>query len=259
MSRNLAARAVLFVGLAASVHPPVARSANDDWHAAAPFGMPVEDNRIFAHMLFDQLEGRFGGTEPGFRWDGEGWIGTDQNRLWLKSEGSVITGTAKMGQHELLYGRPVNSFWDLQAGLRYDLDSFPSRGWAAIGIEGLAPNFFQLSATFYASDGGHFAAKLLVAYEQLITQRLIVEPLIELNAYTESDPARNVASGLSDVDTGVRLRYEVSRKFAPYLGVVYERTYGPANQPVGVGIGSPVEGTDRSGDWRLALGVRTWF
>lgn len=253
--RSFALHAALWAGLALSAS--AAEAANDDWRAAAPFGMPVEDQRIFGHLLFDQLEGRFGGTDPAFRWDGEGWLGTDKNRLWLKSEGSVINGTAEGGQHELLYDRPVKSFWNLQAGLRYDLDSFASRGWAAIGIEGLAPNFFQVSATFYASDGGHFAAKVLVAYEQLITQRLIVEPLIELNAYTRSDPARNVASGLSDIDAGLRVRYEVSRKFAPYLGVAYERTYGPASQRVGIAF--PVESTDRSGNWRLVLGVRTWL
>lgn len=253
MSRRLAACA----GLATSaLCAGVSQGQAGDGQAAAPFGPPIEDSPLFAHFLLNEFEGRFGTTDPAFRWDGEGWVGSDSQRLWVKTEGTVTDGVVEGGDHELLYSRPFSSFWDLQAGVRYDLDSFASRGWAAVGIEGLAPQFFQLSATLYASDAGHWAAKLLVSHEALITQRLILEPLAELNAYTKSDPPRNVASGLSDVDAGLRLRYEIRRKVAPYAGVVYERVYGPG--AASTGVTSPANGS-RSGDWRFAVGVRMWY
>lgn len=244
-------------GLATSVlRLGVAHAQAGDGQAAAPFGPPIEDSPVFGHFLFNELEGRFGSTDR-FRWDGEGWIGTDSQRLRIKTEGTVTDGVVEEGDHELLYSRPFSSFWDVQAGVRYDLDSVATRGWAAVGIEGLAPQFLQITATLYASDAGHFAAKLLVSYEALITQRLILEPLAELNAYTKSDPSRNVGSGLSDVDAGLRLRYEIHRTCAPYVGVVYERMYGP--EAPGRGVGSSPNDGSRSGDWRFAVGVRSWF
>jgi copper resistance protein B len=235
----------------------VARAQTVDLNGAAPFGLPINDQRVYAHAMLNEFEGRFGGPDSAFRWDGEAWVGTDTNRLWLKSEGFVANGIVSDGDHELLYDHPISPFFDIQAGLRYDRDSFASRSWAAVGLEGLAPYFFQFSATLYASDAGHFAAKVEVSYEELITQRLILEPLAELNAYTRSDSARGVASGLSDMDIGVRLRYEVSRKFAPYLGVAYERTYGPPVLEMAASQG--LTDTARSGEWRFAVGLRTWW
>ncbi len=230
-----------------------ARADAADTNTAAPFGQPASGDRVYVHGLFDELEGRFGGgSDASFRWDGEAWVGTDSNRLWFKSEGFAAHGRVDDGDHELLYARAISSYFDLQTGVRYDLDSAAGRGWAAVGVEGLAPYFFRLSATLYASDAAHFAAKVVVSYEALLTQRLIVEPLVELNAYTRSDPRRDVASGLSDLDAGLRLRYEISRKFAPYLGVVYERTYGPA-------LAGIAADSSRGPDWRLTVGVRTWF
>ncbi len=242
--------AVLAAGLPGSA---LAGADEGDSSAAAPFGPPSDDDRVYVHGLLDELEGRFGGTDVALRWDGEAWVGTDTNRLWLKSEGFVVGGRVEDGDHELLYARPVSTYFDVQAGVRYDLDSAPGRGWAAVGVEGLAPYFFHLSATLYASDAGHYAAKLLASYAELLTQRLILEPLAELNLYTRPDRARGVGAGLSDLDTGLRLRYEISRKFAPYLGVVYERSCGPSASA------SPNDALGRCGDWRLALGVRAWL
>jgi len=214
---------------------------------AAPFGPPVEDNMLYAHALLDELEGLFGGgQDPALRWEGAAWAGTDSGRLWFKSEGQMVNGRVEGGDQELLYSHPVSEFFDLQAGVRYDLDSGPGRGWGAIGVEGLAPYLFQVATTLYASDGGHFAARTRFSRELLLTQRLILTPSVELNAYTRQDPRRDVASGVSDIEAGLRLRYEISRKFAPYAGVVYER----------------LRGTDAAGSssgWRAAVGVRAWY
>jgi copper resistance protein B len=186
------------------------------------------DNQIFEHLRFDQLEGRTNGPDNEFRWDGEGWIGTDLNKLWFKSEGFVEHGRASDGDTEALYDRPIPRlrYFDIQAGVRYDLDSAPGRTWGAIGIEGLAPYFFEFAPTFYFSDRGRVAGKIAGSYDLLITQRLIAQPQIEMNFYSKSDPSRGVGSGLSDLDTGLRIRYEITRKLAPYIGFAYTQKFG---------------------------------
>jgi copper resistance protein B len=215
---------------------------------------PVNDNSIFAHVMFNQLEGRFGGSRGGdFRWDGQGWIGMDYDKLWIKSEGFVrASGTVDDGRHEFLYDRAISTYWDLQAGLRADLDSRPSREWAAFGVQGLAPLFFDLEATAYVSDQGHFAGRVQASYDLLITNRLILQPEAELNVYSKADPARLVGAGFSDLDTGLRLRYEFDRKFSPYIGVALESKFGQTADF------ARKAGESTSGV-RFLLGVRTWF
>jgi copper resistance protein B len=204
----------------------------------------MDDQQVFVHAQLDQFELRAGDGPDSFRWDGEAWAGNDTNRLVIKSEGFVTAGALEQGTHELLYAHPISSYFDLQAGVRYDLNALPSRGWAALGIEGLAPYFIKVAATVYVSDDGHVAAKVTAAGEELLTQRLILEPQIELNAYSRPDAPRDVAAGLSDIDAGLRLRYEVRRKFAPYVGVTYERVVVNAGRTQGL---------------RAAVGFRLWF
>ncbi len=186
------------------------------------------DNEIFGHVLFNQLEGRTNGPDNEFRWDGEGWVGTDMNKLWFKSEGFLEHGKATDGITEALYDRPIPHlrYFDVQAGVRYDLDSNPGRTWGAIGIEGLAPMFFEFAPTFYFSDQGRVAGRIVGSYDLLITNRLIAQPEFELKFYSKKNPSRGVGSGLSELDTGLRIRYEFSRKFAPYIGFAYTQTFG---------------------------------
>jgi copper resistance protein B len=216
--------------------------------AAAPFGAPVDDEHIFYHLLFDQLEGRFG-RDSSFRWEGEGWAGTDLNRVVLKSEGTVTRGVMEEGDQELLYARPISTYFNVQGGLRYDLDSAPGRGWAAFGVEGLAPLFFHVSATGYVSDRGHLAGKLEGNYDLLLTQALILQPQLEMNFYSKGDTKRMSVAGLSDLDAGLRLRYEVTRKFAPYIGVTYESKFGDSARLA----------SKPASDLRFSTGVRIWF
>jgi copper resistance protein B len=214
-----------------------AQSFNPRVSVYTQFGEPpVADNMVFYHLLFNQLEGRSNGIANEFRWDGEGWIGTDMNKLWFKSEGFLEHGIASDGDTEALYDRPIPhlKYFDVQAGVRYDLDSFPGRTWGAVGVEGLAPYWFQLEPTFYFSNGGRVAGKITASYDLLITNRLILQPEIEMNFYSRAEPARGTGSGLSDLDGGVRLRYELfrdpalSRKVAPYVGFAYTQTFGQA-------------------------------
>ncbi len=251
-ARRLFAGAILAACVAAMA--PVAESAQmapSDTMSSAPIGMPMED-MFYVHAVLNQLEGRFGAGNS-FRWSGEAWAGTDSNRLWLKSEGEVNShGDMQDGQQEIFYDRPITPYFDLQAGLRSDIDSNAGRTWAAFGVQGLAPCFFEVSATAYASDRGHYAAKLEGSTDLLITQRLILQPQIEMNFYTKNDPARGIGSGFADLDTGLRLRYEITRKFAPYIGVTYAGTFG-GTADFAHAVGEP------TGDLHFTIGVRTWF
>ena len=229
---------------AANVEPPLGME---------PGAMqPVMDQGIYAHAILNQLEGRWNGSNSEFRWEGQGWVGTDYDKLWIKSEGTVSNGAVDDGQQQFLYSRAVTTYFDLQGGLRSDIDSRPTRNWAAFGIQGLAPYFFDLELTGFVSGEGHLAAKLEASYDILLTQRLILQPQVEFNVYSKADPARLVGAGFSDIDTGLRLRYEFSRKFAPYIGVVYQGKFGQtANFARQAG--------ESTGDFRFVFGIRAWF
>jgi copper resistance protein B len=231
---------------------------SSDAHAqssSSPTGWqpPVMDNPIIGHVLFDQLEGRTNGPDNEFRWDSQGWIGTDMNKLWFKSEGFVEHGRMTDGDQEALYDRPIPHlrYFDLQAGVRYDLDSDPGRTWGAIGVEGLAPMFFEFAPTFYFNNRG-VAGRIEGSYDILLTNRLIAQPQFELNFYSRSDPSRGVGSGLSELDTGLRIRYELSRKFAPYIGFAYTGQYGAA-----AGFARREGGIQN--DPRFVFGIRLWY
>ncbi len=215
---------------------------------------PVMDNTIMWHVLFDQFEGRTNGPDNEFRWDGQGWVGTDMNKLWFKSEGFLENGKVTDGDTEALYDHPIPflRYFDAQAGVRYDLDSNPGRTWGALGLQGLDPYFFDFEPTFYFSDRGRFAGRLMGSYDLLIAQRLILQPEIEMNFYSKRDPRRAIGSGLSDLDTGLRLRYEISRKFAPYIGVAYTGKFGESAD-----FTRAEDGTVN--DVRFIFGIRLWY
>ncbi|TPW33692.1 copper resistance protein B [Oecophyllibacter saccharovorans] len=230
---------------------------------------PVNDQGRWWHGLLNEFEGRYtshGGSA--FRWDGESWYGGDFNRVWLKTEGTVTPAAQRRdrvsdGDQELLYSRALTSFFNFQTGLRLDLDSGPVRAWGAIGMEGLLPYELEASATFYFSDRG-VAGKLEGFYDILLTNRLILQPQVEMNFYSAADRARGVGQGLSDIDTGLRLRYEIWRKFAPYVGVTYDGPLGQARRMAnaswhrerareGRRVYRPGRGP------RFTFGIRSWF
>jgi len=148
----------------------------------------------------------------------------------------------------------VAPFWDLQMGLRHDfrLEDGPSKNWAAIGLQGLAPYFFEVDAALFVGEGGDSAMRLEAEYELLFTQKLILTPEIEMDFYGQNDPANNTGTGLSDMEAGLRLRYEFTRQFAPYIGVHYEKKYGNAADFARIN-GEEVSFTS----W--VIGVRAWF
>jgi len=214
---------------------------------------PIADE-VVGHLLFTQLEDRTDVRENELRWEGEGWIGTDMSRLWIKSEGVFQDGSMRDGDHEVFYDRPIPRvrYFDAQAGVRADLDSRPRRFWSAIGIEGLAPHFFEFEPTLYFRDEGHVAGKVETSYDLRITQRLFAQPQLELNFYSRPDPARGLGTGLADLDTAIRLRYEIRRKLAPYIGFAYTDQYGSTagySRRWGEVVSNP----------RFVFGLRTWY
>jgi copper resistance protein B len=213
---------------------------------------PVMDREIFAHFLLNQNEGRFGAGSGQYRWSGEGWVGTDYDKFWVKTEGTVKGGRVEDGQDEFLYARAITTYFNFQTGLRSDLDSRRTHNWAAFGIEGLAPNFFDVELAGYVSPEGRLAARTEVSYDLLLTNRLILQPQIELNFYSRSDRARGIGPGLAEIDTGLRLRYEITRKFAPYIGVGYEGKFGQTASF------ARQEG-EKVHDVRVLAGIRLWF
>jgi len=209
---------------------------------------------VFAHAMLEQFEGRANGSDSKLRWDGQAWIGNDMNKLWLKSEGFSNNSSVSDGDHEALYDRPIPRmrYFDAQVGVRADLDSGPSRTWAAVGIEGLAPYYFEFAPTLYIRDDGHVAGRLTGSYDLFLTQRWIVQPEAELNFYSKDDPSRRIGSGLSDLDTGLRLRYEISRKVAPYIGFAYNGKYGNT-------ASYSRQAGETTSEPRFIFGLRLWY
>lgn len=231
------------------------RTVSSDAHAHKPaLKMSDMGNQVFAHILFDQLDGRIDSADSQFRWNGEGWVGTDTNRLWGKTEGFAANGAVSDGDQEVLYDRPIPRlrYFDAQVGVRADLDSGPRRMWGAVGIEGLAPYFFEFAPTLYFRDGGNVAGRIEGNYDLRITQRLVAQPEVEMNFYNKDDPRRGVGSGLSEVDTGLRLRYEFNRKLAPYIGFAYNGSFADT-------AAYQRRSGERTQSSRFVCGIRVWY
>jgi copper resistance protein B len=209
--------AVLFAGSAAAGEAP-----------AANFGRsPVHDNEIFATFRADRLEHRQQDGESVFLWDVDAWIGSDFHKLFLESEGERLSGgDVEEASAEAFYNRAITGFWDLQLGIRHDFEPRPTRTFAAIGVQGLAPYGFEVDATAYVSEDGDVSAVVEAEYDLLLSQRLILQPRFEAEAALQEVPEYGIGAGINAVELGARLRYEIRRKVAPYVGVSWHRRFG---------------------------------
>ncbi|RUA02243.1 MAG: copper resistance protein B [Deltaproteobacteria bacterium] len=210
------------------------------------------DDPLLGRVLVDQLEIRTGDGDDPVAWDAEGWLGYDINKLWIKTEGDYVDGQSKEAELQALYSRAIAPFWDLQIGWRGDIRPNPSRNWLALGVKGLAPYFFDIDVALFIGDAGRTSMRLSAEYEIMLTQRIILVPDIELNLYGRDDAAVGIGSGLSSIETGLRLRYEIRREFAPYIGLNRTRLYGETADFARAEAGD----TD---DVRLVFGIRFWF
>ncbi len=219
------------------------------------FGVqPVHDNEIFGVFLGDRLEYQTREGNEALLWDVQAWVGTDYNKLWFKSEGTWLIDEDKFeeAQTELFYSRNIASFWDAQIGIRHDFKPDPDRTFAAFGVQGLAPLWFELEATAYVSEDGDVSAALEAEYDLLLSQRLILQPRLETSIALQEVEEYGVGQGVNDIELGLRLRYEIRREFAPYIGVSWNRK-----------LGETADLAEANGDdtdvASFVVGVRVWF
>lgn len=204
-------------------------------------------------VMFNLAEAQAHAGGSGYRWDGEAWVGGDINRLWLKSEGEgAFRGGVDSAEVQALYSRAIGPYFNLQAGVRHDFQPSPTRTYATIGFEGLAPYMFEVEGAAFLSNKGEVFGRLEGYYDQRLTQRLILQPRVEFNLSTQDVPEIRLGSGVTDAEFGLRLRYEFSRQFAPYVGVSYQAKTGRSADY------ARADGRDPT-TTSFVAGVRFWF
>ena len=211
-----------------------------------------KDDPLLTKVMIDQLEVRSADGPDPLVLNADAWIGYDLKKFWFKAEVERVDGETEESQLEFLYSQAVAPFWDAQIGWRHDAKPSPSRDWLALSMKGVAPYFFEVDASVFIGESGQVAAVLDAEYEILFTQRLILSPEIDIAAYRKSNAALNIGSGFSSMDLGLRLRYEIRREFAPYIGVNWSKKFGETADLV------TASGGDTE-DTQFIAGVRAWF
>lgn len=215
-------------------------------------GMSMQDHMggsHFATLLLDRLEMQDADDGSALAWEAKASYGSELNRIWLASEGEREDGQTDHLDTRFYGSHAFARWWEITAGLRQQGGEGPDRSYAGIGIQGLAPYFFELDASLWLGEGGQSIASVEAEYEMLFGNRLILQPRLEMNAYGRDDPARGMGAGLSDVEFGLRLRYEIRREFAPYAGVLWSRKFGETADMA----------ADSASDFRVLAGLRLWF
>jgi copper resistance protein B len=236
----------------------------NDWYADRYFPKAEMDHSRHAMMVenggqktafiaINLAEYQARNGRDGFRWEGEGWYGGDINRLTVKSEGEAVFGEGvESAELQFLYSRAIGPYFNAQAGVRQDLGQGSDRTYAAIGFEGLAPYWFETEGALFLSDKGDLLARIEGSYDQRITQKLILQPMAEVNFALQDVPESAIGSGLSDIELGLRLRYEIVREFAPYVGVEWARKVGDTARFARAAGADPDSVS-------LVVGVKAWF
>lgn len=223
------------------------------------FPDPVPDNQLWAFLLFEQLEYRL--RDGGFNalgWESQAWIGFDYDQLWWKSEGENVFVGPNEGEAEndLLYSRLVTPFWYAQIGVQYASEwgrhAYTDRWSGVVAFQGLAPGMFEMDNSLYVSEKGDVTAEIEAEYNLRFTQRLVLQPRVEIGLAAQDVRARDLGAGMTDANLDLRLRYEVFRELAPYVGVRYRVLVGET------GNIAERNGKDHDGLYLLA-GVRWTF
>lgn len=211
-----------------------------------------KDDPVLAKVMIDQLEVRSTDGPDPWVLDAQAWIGHDLNKLWIKTEVEKVGSATEEAELQALYSRAIAPYWDFQVGWRHDFKPDPSRDWLAVGVEGLAPYWFEVDAAVFIGGNSQVAARIEVEYEWMFTQQWVLSPELEVNMHSEDDESTGVGSGVSDLELGLRLRYEVRREFAPYIGVNWTKLFGNTADF------AREEGEDTD-DFQVVVGVRAWF
>ncbi len=187
--------------------------------------------QVITFVQADRLEFQTNEGSPRFLWEGQGWVGTDYNRLWIKTEGEHLTerGETEDAEIQALYSRPISRFFDVQGGARQDFQPGARRTFGVVGIQGLAPYWFEIDTALFISNDGDVSARLETEYDLRFTQRLILQPRGEINLAFQDVPDLDIDAGLLAAEAGARLRYEFKREFAPYIGFSWQRVAAEPN------------------------------
>ncbi|MDO9103924.1 MAG: copper resistance protein B [Methylovulum sp.] len=209
------------------------------------------DEEILAALVVDRLENLTTDNESSMTYDAQAWFGKTYDRAVLRAEGKGDYAKIGDARSEVLWGHALTPFWDTHLGLRYDSGGDVDRSWFAFGVQGLAPYWLYIEATGYIGEQGRAAFRFESEYDLLLTQKLILQPRIEVNFYSQRDNGRAISSGLSDYEAGLRLRYEIRREFAPYVGIEWAGQYGST-------VALPSSGNHTT-ETRLVAGLHFWF
>ncbi|MBO9552520.1 copper resistance protein B [Pseudomonas sp.] len=215
-------------------------------------GHQVHDRAVNWAVIVDQLEHQHFESSSALKWNATAWVGGDIDRLWLRSEGEREQGKTHKAELQALWGHAISPWWELVGGLRQDFTPASGQTWAAFGIQGTPLYGLELEATAYAGERQQSALRLEAAYAILLTNRWILEPNLEANFYGRNDTGHEQGAGLADSEVGLRLRYEISRGFAPYVGVSFERLHGNRADQAR-------EDSEDLGQTRLVAGIRLRF
>lgn len=226
----------------AAAFPDLGHSSDAEIHAEDPFNRLVQVDRFEAHDTHDDVA----------NWDLEAWFGRSLNKLWVRSEGERESGDTDYADLEVLWGHSFARWWEFVVGARRDFEPGPERSWAAFGVQGLAPYRFELEATVYLGENGRAAARVEAEYDLLITNRLILQPLLEIDWYSRDEAMRGFGSGLAEAKAGLRLRYAFRREVAPYVGLVRAKQFGNTADLARLA-------GEEADDTRLVAGIRIWF
>ncbi|WP_420600615.1 copper resistance protein B [Neptuniibacter sp.] len=224
----------------------------------AMFALPFQaeaagkDDPLLTMITIDQLEKRDANSSKPFAWEVQGWAGYDLDKFVFKTEGERADGETEKAELQLLYSKAIDPYWDIQFGIRHDFYPKPTQDWAVIALQGVAPYYFETDASLFIGEDGQTALRLESEYEMMLTQQWVLSPEIELNIHGQNDEEREIGSGLSNIEAGLRLRYEVKREFAPYIGIHWEKKFGKTSDY------AREEGEDTS-DTQFVIGVRAWF
>lgn len=211
-----------------------------------------KDDPVVSTIIIDQFEQRYAKDHNPLVLEAQGWIGQDLQKLWIKADIEHVDGSNEESELQLLYSRAYTAFWDFQVGLRWDLEPTPDQHWLAVGFQGLSPYFLEVDTALFIGENGNTAFRAAVEYELMLTQQWVLSPDISISMYGKDDESRGTGKGLASIETGLRLRYEIRREIAPYIGVLWQGQYG------NTATYAREEGEDIT-DTQFVIGIRAWY
>lgn len=211
-----------------------------------------DDDPIITKVMIDQLETRIKNGDDPLVLEGKAWIGKDLNKFVVKVDAEQVKSKLHELELQALYSRAIDPYWDFQVGVRQDQKPAPAKNWLVLGFEGIAPYWFEIDTALFIGESSQAGLRLTAEYEWMLTQRWVLSPEVEFNIHSKDEAARGVGSGLSNTQVGLRLRYEISREVAPYIGINWNKKYGNT----ATFAKNEGENTESS---QIVAGVRMWF